>query len=624
MIIETIITNIAGSIKAELLQEFKVKNIVQLINTKFNISENLKFHLEEISAWANEINFADLSKTKKLHNVYIHLDTYLYPRSRRIDIEESIHKTKLIDVLNSEKKGALIFGQPGSGKTTSMKYLVSEYLRKIEDSKEKRIPIVIKIRDQDLLRIDDDNESQKDILLKCINYILGLRGLESIFDVVYNKERESSKRTSKEIASSWEQDNRRRLCKYLDSYCSLLIIEGLDESPSEKIKNKIYTDISFLAKHLTNTKVIATTRTGETARNIESIIQYEIAPLEKDQIELFIRKWICDNDNAIKLIKEIDNSPYADTMIRPLTLAHLCALFERNGKIPDKPKTLYKKMVNLLIEEWDQQNNIERYSNYSKFEVDRKFDYLSNLAFELTVKYHKNVFSSAEIISIYNDIYEKFELPKNESSIVAKEIESHTGLLLRSGYDIFEFAHKSMQEYLAAEYISRLPIINFDQKTISYLANELAIATTLSSDCSLYFSELVLKHIQKAKQSILFYSVFIHRIYQEKVNFNRSDNVAIAFLTIYTAYIDAENDSDHGQSFLIPIDNNFTSFERVFYVIAKQNVFNKISSIYHIVNSNKTFDDPLLHLQLTNTDNPLYPKKLYSRQSFLNYYKKIT
>ena len=45
------------------------------------------------------------------------------------------------------------------------------------------------------------------------------------------------------------------------------------------------------------------------------------------------------------------------------------------------------KIVNLLLEEWDEQRGIKRLSNYSSFEIDRKLEFLCRISYELTVEY---------------------------------------------------------------------------------------------------------------------------------------------------------------------------------------------------------------------------------------------
>jgi len=50
-----------------------------------------------------------------------------------------------------------------------------------------------------------------------------------------------------------------------------------------------------------------------------------------------------------------------------------------------------------------------------------------------------------------------YDLPKNQFSEILGEIETHTGIVVAAGFDRFEFALLSVQEYLCANYISRSP-----------------------------------------------------------------------------------------------------------------------------------------------------------------------
>ncbi|MEZ4676746.1 MAG: hypothetical protein R2932_21225 [Caldilineaceae bacterium] len=180
-------------------------------------------------------------------------------------------------------------------------------------------------------------------------------------------------------------------------------------------------------------------------------------------------------------MKEIADSPFSDTTIRPLTLAHLCAIYERIGKIPDRPKTVYRKIIDLLLDEWDEQRSVRRISRYANFESDRKFEFLCNLAYELTTTFSKTLFSDKDLLQIYRQIYDNYDLLVNEAQKVVDELESHNGLFVQTGYNLYEFAHKSLQEFLTAEYIVKLPIIPEQSRTLVKLPNELAIAVTISS-----------------------------------------------------------------------------------------------------------------------------------------------
>lgn len=62
-----------------------------------------------------------------------------------------------------------------------------------------------------------------------------------------------------------------------------------------------------------------------------------------------------------------------------------------------------------------------------------------------------------DLIWANEKIHEIFGLPREDAAKVAGELESHTGLFVQSAYDIFEYSRKSLQEYLTAEFVVKLP-----------------------------------------------------------------------------------------------------------------------------------------------------------------------
>lgn len=216
----------------------------------------------------------------------------------------------------------------------------------------------------------------------------------------------------------------------------------------------------------------------------------------------------------------------------------LCAIYERAGRIPKKPKTVYRKIVNLLLEEWDEQRSVVRNSKYSSFEVDRKMEFLANLAFHLTTKQRSTEFTRNDLLSAYKQIYQNFNLPKNEAVKVVEELESHTGLFVQAGHELYEFAHKSVQEFLTAEYLVRLPFTPDSNRIISSLSNELAIATAISSNSSEYLAHIVFDRLVRIEAiSSEFVRPFVTRLLIEKPDFPKSSLVGAALLTLHTMYL---------------------------------------------------------------------------------------
>lgn len=220
----------------------------------------------------------------------------------------------------------------------------------------------------------------------------------------------------------------------LDKLEPVIFLDGFDEIAHKTHRQVVLQEIQELGGSLKSACVILTSRTGDFNYAIEGFAPLEIKALNDSQIRDFAQKWLSNGRDYDNFLNQLRKSPYLDTAIRPLTLAHLCAIYERIGRIPEKPKTIYRKIVSLLIEEWDEQRSVMRGSKYAAFESDRKFEFLANLAYILTVTIRRTVFDEQHLVSSYKRINENFSLPSNEARKVINEIESHTGLFIEQGY----------------------------------------------------------------------------------------------------------------------------------------------------------------------------------------------
>ena len=299
-------------------------------------------------------------------------------------------------------------------------------------------------------------------------------------------------------------------------------------------------------------------------------------------------------------------------------MAHLCAIYERIGSIPDKPRTIYRKMINLLVEEWDQQRSANRVSRYAGFEVDRKYDFLCHLAYLLTIYKQTTVFSKSDLLDIYKLIYKNYNLLSDESQQVVSELESHTGLLLQSGNDSFEFVHKSFQEYLTAEFLVRLPSLPSSVGILTKLPNELAISVTISSMPSEFFSKLIFGSLQKIGVMQNFIKIFISRLILEKPDFSTNTQVILSLLLLYSLYIESSLYKKGAYTYfdtkmIADLENIITTtlqesskrlFEESYFVEYTCELENG-ESIYHMT-------------AMKGIGNPNLPTSLYVRESLLN------
>jgi len=547
----------------EILYDFALKTLKEtsfkLKSSKQDIEEALNIHLQSTKNWAEEIAFSELKRAKSTTDVYVDLELYIYPRRIRISLEENILHLPLKDVLEQEENHILLLGQPGSGKTTSMKYLCNCLFYNEKFLKKYQFPILIKLREFNQLHRNKDDMFKSGLVIDSLYNILGLQiewGDAEIEQVYSIKER--------------------IVLKLIDSLNALFILDGFDEIGFANRREIVIKEIKRISSYLENSKLIITSRTADFTYSIEKLAPYEICSLNESQVLSFANKWLGVPEDAEKFVYAVNQSPFADTAIRPLTIAHLCAIYERVGKIPEKPKTIYKKIVNLLLEEWDGQRDVKRESKYANFEIDRKFEFLCCLAYQLTISLHTTYFSQGQLESIYYKIYQDFDLFRNEAKSVVSELESHTGLFLQSGYEYYEFAHKSLQEYLTAEYIVKLPkLLNIKQ--IIKLPNEIAIATTISSNPSLYFTELINKIPDDGVNSE-FIEIFLNRLLLEKPDFNQNEDVVFSALKLYS--LSVSEDMKFGQLRLFVSDILISQFEKFIKNIFKRNSFKIIEGFY--------------------------------------------
>lgn len=145
-------------------------------------------------------------------------------------------------------------------------------------------------------------------------------------------------------------------------------------------------------------------------------------------------------------------------------------------------------------------------------------------------------FSQEQLIKAYISICRNFGLPENQGTRVAAELETHTGLFVQTGYRQYEFAHKSLQEYLSAEYIVKLPSLELIIDHVDVLGAELAIAISISSNPSLYLSELLLRILNVTHASPAFYDALLSRVVQERPDFYPCDEIVLASFSLLNAH----------------------------------------------------------------------------------------
>lgn len=479
---------------------------IELITSFEDLQNALYEHNRFVINSTKNISFKELKENRNISEIYIDLKIQLQAkRYRSHDIQEK--KFTIEEILKNTQHHLVLLGGPGAGKTTTIKHICQLVLNN-GDELLYDFPILINLRDL------TDSES----IFSKLKTILGLEI--------------ASKQQDKSSSIENIQLRERYILSYLNSFKAIVILDGLDEVHPSRLQN-FHLEIKSLMSNLQNSLVILTSRSASYNFSIENSNEYELCDLNDEQISEFVFKWFKLREDADIFLDNLNSSKFYDFSLRPLTLAHLCAIYEKTKKFYDKPKSVYKKLVRILIEEWDEQRGIVRESKYSDFDNEIKFDFLSHIAYDLTVTYSHKIYSEDDFEQTYKRICANYNLPINDSEKVIKEVEDHTGIIIKSSYDSYEFVHKSMQEYLSAEYIVRL--VNIPVKLIydTNISNELAIAVSLSSNPNDYYYKLVFE-IFKPNNILAYFTIeFLSRLEYERPIFKESHLLAFSFIYLF-------------------------------------------------------------------------------------------
>ena len=500
----------------ELAKGKRSKLSVRVDFTAEVLSTRLQTHIRDIEGWSKHSSFFDLLKKKDIGEIYVSLETYVMPVRTHMSDTERKNKKPLQAALISLDTHCVILGQPGAGKTTSLQKLCVDFFKNGKVLLNYNFPILVRLR---------EIKTSNSVCPICdhLSEILGLTISTSAIEV-------DQKKYHDEIGY-WKRD---AIIAHLDALHISLLIDGLDEIASAEMRANAVDEIRMLSVGLQNSRLFLTCRSADFSYEVQKMQKLEIAPLTELQIFEFAHAWLDDQTKADKFLAQVRVSPFFDTAIRPLTLAHLCAIFERIGGIPNEPRSVYKKVVNLLLEEWDAQRSVQRTTAYSNFTRDRKFDFLCALCYQLTVMERATQFDHSLLALVYRRICTRFQLPPDEARAVARELESHSGLLLEASYGKYEFAHKSVQEYLTAEYIVRLASPDSISDRLLEIPSELAIAITLSSDPANYLGHLTINTLLPKDVSKEFLKALLDRLEIERPEFAPSEIAVLGAAALIT------------------------------------------------------------------------------------------
>jgi formylglycine-generating enzyme required for sulfatase activity len=259
----------------------------------------------------------------------------------------------------------------------------------------------------------------------------------------------------------------------------LILLDGLDEVPDAQDRRaRIKRAVETFAQTFQRCRYLATSRTYAYQQQdwkLQGFAETQLLPFQPWQIEAFVTAWYGQmtalqrltaadaEDRAARLIAAAVNNPRIRELAeRPLLLTLIAKLqTEKGGNLPEQPEELYARAVDLLLDEWES-TKPRRNANgstepepslaeYLRVGRDRIRKVLDQLAFEA----HRDQAEATGTANIAGDrlvaaLLAAAQDPDAKPQRLTDYLSHRAGLLNEHGNGVFQFPHRTFQEYLAA------------------------------------------------------------------------------------------------------------------------------------------------------------------------------
>ncbi|MDE1987806.1 MAG: NACHT domain-containing protein, partial [Alphaproteobacteria bacterium] len=279
-----------------------------------DLLSKVTYHIKSIEVWSGRVQTLGMLEPLATPDVTIPLLINSAPRTfLKLKSGASLSENDIIDNSNNY----LILGDPGSGKTTTVKRLIRKVLTEapVSDDDKVSFPLLVIARE---LKVGQT-------LFREIADILGLeyifqehsRSDTSITEFGLRNRKEHGVRSGDYYYKGRRLEN--VIHEFLNEARVLLFVDGIDEIDPES-RPSIESELGRMARG-DGIKIVVTCRSGEFGKSqFEGFNVVEIAPLTDLESKEIINRWARDPSG---FVRDLDAAPYRDSSNRPLFLTQL-------------------------------------------------------------------------------------------------------------------------------------------------------------------------------------------------------------------------------------------------------------------------------------------------------------
>jgi NACHT domain len=249
--------------------------------------------------------------------------------------------------------------------------------------------------------------------------------------------------------------------KLLERGKLLILLDGLDEIPTQQLDKAITTIQDFVDKHSQN-RFVASCRTAAYRSGFQRFYDVIMADFDDEQIKQFINNWFqSEQDKQVdtargcwELLQQSEYNATRELAQTPLLLTLLCLVFDDFQAFPKNRAELYKKALDVLLTRWAAEKRVQREPIYKDLSVTSEEMMLAKIASYNFVE-DKLFFSARDIQDqIRTFLTNNLNTPKHlDARVILEAIQIQQGILVERAKDVLSFSHLTLQEYLTAQYI---------------------------------------------------------------------------------------------------------------------------------------------------------------------------